>query len=96
MTDFLKVGAVVKIQHWHGEIVDLARSENGRIMLLVKSPKGIWRNHPAEWLEYQEGQIQEADLKEAIQSFDFFIQQVEKMLEALKTMRRVWANKIQV
>jgi hypothetical protein len=63
--DFLKVGAVVKVQHWYSEIIDVAVSDS-RLMVLVKSPKGIWRNHPAEWLEFDEQQIIPASLDEAI------------------------------
>lgn len=87
--EFLKVGAIVKVQHWYGEIVDVALSKE-RIMVLVASPKGIWRNHPAEWLEFDPRQITPADLDEAIDSFDIYVQRVENMLADLDNMKKRW------
>jgi hypothetical protein len=56
--EWLKPGTLVKVQHWHGVIEDIAVSPE-RVMVLIKSAKGIWRNQrdASEWLEYIEGQI---------------------------------------
>lgn len=87
--DFLKVGGIVKVQHWYGEIVDVAVSDR-RIMVLVKSPKGIWRNHPAEWLEYDESQITPAAPDEAVSSIEVYQERVERMLEEIEGLRESW------
>jgi len=87
--DFLKVGAIVKVQHWYGQIVDIAESDS-RIMVLVTSPKSLWRHHPAEWLEFDEQQIKPASLDEAIASFDIYIDRVKKILEDIDAMKREW------
>lgn len=87
--DFLRVGAIVRVQHWYGEIVDVAVSHQ-RIMVLVKSPKGIWRNHPAEWLEFDEKQITPAVVDDALSSFDVYTERIEKMLADIETMKATW------
>ena len=89
--DFLKVGGIVKVQHWYGEIVEVAVSDR-RIMVLVKSPKGIWRNHPAEWLEYDESQITPAALDEAVSSIDVYQERVERMLAEIEALRESWRS----
>jgi hypothetical protein len=63
-------------------------------MVLIKSPKGIWRNHPPEWLEFDPKQITPASLEEALASFEIYIQRIEKMLEDVKTMRHEWQKTI--
>ena len=54
--EWLKRGALVKVQHWYGLVEDVAVSDQ-HVMVLIKSPKGIWRNqrNASEWLEYIEG-----------------------------------------
>ena len=84
--DWLKVGAIVKVQHWFGIIEDVATS-SARIMVLVRSPKGIWRNHPAEWLEYQEGQIIPADLDQFVREVDIHVDRIKRMLDELNAMK---------
>ena len=84
--EFLKVGALIKVQHWYGEVIDVAVSDE-RIMLLVASPKGIWRNHPAEWLEYDEKQITAADMNDAVNSIAVYRERIQKMLADLDTMQ---------
>ncbi len=86
---YLRKGALVKVQYWVGEIEDVCVSDT-RIMVLVSSPKGIWRNHPAEWLEYQEGQIVSATGKEAIESINVYIDRVHDMLDVLTEQRIKW------
>ena len=52
----IKVDDYVKILDWCGRVVDIAKSDT-RTMLLVESPKGIWLNHPTEWIEYNESRV---------------------------------------
>ena len=87
--DFLKVGAIVKVQHWYGQIVDIAESDS-RIMVLVTSPKALWRYHPAEWLEFDAQQITLASLDEAIASFDIYTERVKKTFQEIEAMKRNW------
>lgn len=49
---YLRVGSYIRVAEWIGQIIDVAVSEQGRVMLLVKSPKMVWRNGGTEWLEF--------------------------------------------
>ena len=84
--DWLKVGAIVKVQHWYGIVEDVATS-SARIMVLVRSPKGVWRNHPSEWLEYQEGQIMPADNDQFAREVELHVERIKRMLEELTAMK---------
>lgn len=82
---WLKRGALVKVQHWYGVVEDVAVSQN-RIMVYVKSPKGVVRSQrdAAEWLEYIEGQIVPAEPSAFEQEIALNIARVQKMLDELK------------
>ena len=82
--DWLKPGALVKVQHWYGIVEDVAISQN-RVMVYIKSPKGVVRaqRDAAEWLEYIEGQIVPAEPAAFEQEISLNIERVQKMLEAL-------------
>ncbi len=88
---FLKVGNIVKIQHWYGMVDDVCISDTN-IMVLISSPKGVWRNHPAEWLKYHEGQIVEANQEDAIESIDIYIERISKMLHDVQHLKNTWSN----
>lgn len=83
---WLKPGALVKVQHWHGIVEDVAVSQN-RIMVYIKSPKGVVRaqRDAAEWLEYIEGQIVPAEPAAFQQEISINIERVQKMLDTLKS-----------
>ena len=83
--EWLKRGALVKVQHWYGVVEDVAVSQN-RIMVYVKSPKGVVRSQrdAAEWLEYIEGQIVPADPSAFEQEIALNVARVQKMLDELK------------
>ncbi len=68
-----------------GRIVDIAESPE-RIMILVESPKGIWRNHPAEWIEYAQGAIQLATPERIARDFELYRAHLAQMLAALDAM----------
>ncbi len=91
--EFLKVGNIVRVQHWYGEIVDVAVSDE-RIMVLVASPKGIWRNHPAEWLEFDPRQITPASIEDAVESFEIYEERIEKMLQDVQAMKARWQGHV--
>jgi len=91
--EVLTTGALVEFAFSVGEVQDIAISEN-RIMVLVKSPKGVWRNHPAEWLEYRPGAIQPADPAKAEREIELYRGYIEKMLVALDEMHAQWRDAI--
>ena len=92
--DFLHVGALVKVQHWVGEITDLAETAEGRIMVLVASPKGIWRNHSAEWLEYQPGQIVAATPADVERDLKVYEDRIARMASDLADLRARWLERM--
>ena len=84
--EWLKRGAIVKVQHWVGVVEDVAVSEK-RVMILIKSPKGIWRNQrdASEWLEYIDGQIiptTPEEMEKEINAHDERIQRMQTDLNA--------------
>ena len=91
--DWLQRGAFVKVQHWYGVVEDVAVSES-RVMLLIKSPKGVWRNQrdASEWLEYIEGQIIPADPAALEQDVDAHAERIQKMLTELNSFRQLVQN----
>lgn len=88
--DFLKIGNLVRIQHWVGEVVDVGITDAGKIMVQVKSPKGAWRNHAAEWLEYIEGQILPATEEDARRNLIVYRGYITKILAELGAMGERW------
>lgn len=83
--EWLKPGALVKVQHWYGVVEDVAVSEL-HVMVLVKSPKGVWRNQrdASEWLEYIDGQITLADPAAFEQDIEAHAERIQCMLADLK------------
>lgn len=90
---WLKRGALVKVQHWYGVVEDVAISDL-RVMVLIKSPKGIWRNQrdASEWLEYIEGQIVPATADELEKEINAHTERIQQMLEDLQTFRATVLN----
>lgn len=90
---WLKPGSFVKVQHWYGVVKDVAISEN-RIMVYIKSPKGVVRSQrdAAEWLEYIEGQIVPADPSAFEQEISLNVQRVQKMLDELNSFHSLTQN----
>jgi hypothetical protein len=93
--DWLAPGAFVKVQHWYGIIEDVAVSP-ARIMVLVKSPKGVWRNQrdASEWLEYIEDQIVPADKSEIEREVEVHVKRVQQMLKDLDAFKNLTTSKI--
>ena len=88
--EWLKRGAPVKVQHWYGIVEDVAVSELC-VMVLIKSPKGIWRNQrdASEWLEYIEGQITLADPAALEQDIEVHAERIQRMLTELNTFKEL-------
>lgn len=91
---FLEIGNIVKVQYWYGEIVDIAITDNQVIMVQVNSPKAIWRNQRPEWLVYEEGQIIEANIEEAISSMSYYQDRILQMSGNLVEMRGRWIQQL--
>ena len=93
-TEWLQRGALVKVQHWYGVVEDVAVSDQ-RVMVLVKSAKGIWRNQrdASEWLEYIDGQITPATPEEVEKDIAAHAERIQHMLADLNSFRQSLQNK---
>jgi len=87
--EWLKPGELVEFAFCVGQIVDVAVSPE-RVMVLVESPKGIWRNHSAEWLEYKESAIKPATRERAKRELELYRNYILKMLDAVDEMNQAW------
>ncbi len=90
---WLARGALVEFAFCVGQIEDIAISPE-RIMVLVKSPKGIWRNHPAEWLEYKEGAIKPTTQERAERDIALYRAYILKMLDDMDALSHSWSKDI--
>jgi hypothetical protein len=86
---WLQRGALVKVQHWYGVVEDVAIS-NQRVMVLIKSAKGIWRNQrdASEWLEFIEGQITPAKPEDVEKDIAAHAERIQRMLADLNAFRQ--------
>ena len=91
--EWLKRGTLVKVQHWYGLVEDVAVSDQ-HVMVLIKSPKGIWRNQrdASEWLEYIEGQITLATPEEIEKEITAHAERIQRMLKDLNEFREIALN----
>ncbi len=87
--EWLAPGALVEFAYCVGQVVDVAISPE-RVMVLVKSPKGIWRNHPAEWLEYQPDAIKPATRERAARDLELYRGYIDKMVAEIEALRAEW------
>lgn len=88
--DWLTKGTWIEFAFAVGRIVDVLESPE-RITLLVESPKGIWRNHPAEWLEYKPDAIKPAEPARIKQEFEAAQRQLQRMNGQLESLERQFA-----
>lgn len=93
--DWLVPGAIVRVQFWVGQIEEVAISEK-HIMVLVSSPKGIWRNHPAEWLEFKPEHIRPATSAEIAEDLERHRKYITKMLAELDALSKKWVDESSV
>jgi len=91
--EWLKRGVLVKVQHWYGLVENVAVSDQ-HIMVLIKSPKGIWRNQrdASEWLEYIEGQIVSATPDEMEKEITAHAERIQRMRADLNEFRETVLN----
>ena len=91
--DWLVPGVIVKVQFWVGQVEEVAVSDR-HIMVLVSSPKGIWRNHPAEWLEFKPEHIRPATPQEIEQDLERHRRYIAKMQADLDSLGQKWQTEL--
>lgn len=87
-----ELNQIVLIDGWVGRIVDIARLESGGVMVLVESPKMVYRNGRSEWLEFIEDRIKPISFPETEKFFSLYMEQMLKRLDELATMREKWGR----
>ena len=87
--EWLHVGALIEFAFCVGRVIDIAVSEQ-RVMLLVESAKGIWRNHPAEWIEYHVDAVKPASPERVERDLTLYREYIVKMLDAVDTLATEW------
>ena len=86
LPDWLVKGTWIEFAFSVGRVIDIALSDE-RAMLLVESPKAIWRNHPAEWLEFKADAIKLATPERIERDFELYRAHITEMLQALEKMQ---------
>lgn len=92
--DYIHVGAIIKVAEWYGQIVDLAVTEQDRIMVLVTSPKALYRNHRDEWLEFDDKLISPATPADYARDIEYYAKRTRLNLEKLEQMAVEWQTKL--
>ena len=92
--EYIHVGAIVKIAEWHGQIVDVATTEQGKVMVLVTSPKALFRNHSDEWLEFNAELIKPATHADYEQDIEYYAKRTRLNLEKLEKLREEWRAQV--
>ncbi len=90
LPDYIRVGAIVRITEWCGQIVDVATTETGKVMILVTSPKALYRNHRDEWLEFNPDLIQPATAEDYVRDIEYYARRTRLNLEKLELMAQEW------
>jgi hypothetical protein len=90
LPDYLHVGAIVKITEWYGQIVDIATTEQGKVMVLVTSPKAIFRNHRDEWLEFNPDLIKPGTPQDYARDIEYYAKRARLNLEKLENLAADW------
>jgi hypothetical protein len=92
--EYIHVGAIVKIAEWHGQIVDVATTEQGKVMVLVTSPKAVFRNHADEWLEFKPELMKPATTADYEQDIEYYAKRTRLNLEKLEKLRAEWQTQV--
>jgi hypothetical protein len=90
LPDFIHVGAIVKVLEWYGQIVDLATTDQGKVMLLITSPKAIFRNHRDEWLEFDPNRIQPGTPEDYSRDIAYYAKRTRLNLDKLERLATDW------
>jgi len=92
--EWMKPGQLVRVNgyYWYGEIIDVAETDTGKVMLQINSPKAVWHSHKPEWLEYIPDQINPATPEEAKRDIDMYLLRLEQAREAVEALAARWAK----
>ena len=92
--EWMRTGQLVRINGWawFGEIIDVAETDQGGVMLLITSPKSVWHGHKPEWLEYLPGQIEPATAQEARRDIDLYLDRLAKARSEIESLAIRWAE----
>lgn len=93
LPDYIRIGAIVKVLEWHGQIVDIATTEQGKVMLLVTSPKAIFRNHRDEWLEFNPDLIKPGTPQDYARDIEYYTKRAKLNLEKLEKLATEWQSR---
>ncbi len=93
LPDYIHIGAVVKIMEWYGQIVDIATTEQGKVMVLVTSPKAVFRNHHDEWLEFYPDLIQPGTPDDYARDIAYYARRTRLNLEQLEKLAEEWQSR---
>ncbi len=93
LPDYIYVGAIVKVVEWYGQIIDIATTEQGKVMVLVTSPKAIFRNHRDEWLEFDANSIAPAKPADYARDIEFYAKRARLNLEKLEKLAAEWQSR---
>jgi len=95
LPDYVYVGAIVKVVEWYGQIMDIATTEQGKVMVLVTSPKAIFRNHRDEWLEFDVNLITSATPADYARDIAFYAKRARLNVEKLEKLATEWQARIE-
>jgi len=90
LPDYIHLGAIIKVTEWYGQIVDIASTEQGKVMVLVTSPKAIFRNHRDEWLEFNPDLIKPGTPEDYARDIEYYTQRTRLNLEKLESLATEW------
>ncbi len=95
LPDYVRVGAIVKIAEWCGQIVDVAITEQGKVMVLITSPKAIFRNHRDEWLEFDPDLIKPGTPEDYARDIEYYARRTRLSLEKLEKLAEEWQARVE-
>ncbi len=93
LPEYIHIGAIVKVLEWHGEIIDIATTEQGKIMLLITSPKAIFRNHRDEWLDFDPNLIKPGTPEDYARDIEYYAKRTRLNLDKLEKLAAVWQSR---
>lgn len=91
--NWMHIGQLIRVngRAWYGEIVDVAETDAGKVMLQINSPKAAWHGHVPEWLEYIPDQIVPATIEEAQRDIELYLDRLERAKDEIQKLGARWA-----
>jgi hypothetical protein len=78
----------------NGQIIDVAATEQGKVMVLITSPKALFRNHSDEWLEFKPELMKPATKADYEQDIEYYAKRTRLNLEKLEKLREDWRAQV--